>query len=243
MIPELTCYVEDGWEMKIRPAPPMRDWMDATPSSYAYRCLPLNIANAHGWEVLNPIAFDAEWSGAPYPHALTIECPDGPLKPVSLFGSGILTFHVFGIFRTSPNWNLWVSGSPNHFKDGLSALTGLIETDWSPYSFTMNWKFTRPGRIRFEIDEPICFFFPIERDILSHVEPKIAPLSSNPDLHQQFRNWSAVTDEFHKKMRIAPPSEAKDQWQKRYYRGLDMKECPMPNHQTKLRLKSFEVRE
>lgn len=146
MIPELTCYVEQGWDIKIRPAPPTRDWMDATPSSYAYRCLPLNIANASGWEILNPVAFEAVWSGAPHQQALTITCPEGPLKPVSLFGAGVLTFHVFGVFRTSPGWNLWVSSSPNQFKDGISALTGLIETDWSPYTFTMNWKFTRPGR-------------------------------------------------------------------------------------------------
>jgi Family of unknown function (DUF6065) len=29
-----------------------RAWMDATDQRFAYRCLPLNIANAHGWEIL-----------------------------------------------------------------------------------------------------------------------------------------------------------------------------------------------
>jgi hypothetical protein len=239
VIPELKCYVEQGWEIKIRPAPSTRPWMDATPSSYAYRCLPLNIANAHGWEILNRVAFDATWNGSPHQNGVSIDGPDTPLKPVALFGSGVLTFHVFGLFRTSPGWNLWVSGSPNHFKDGISALTGLIETDWSPYSFTMNWKFTRPGRVRFEVDEPICFFFPVERDVLNKIEPKSAPLASNPTLRDEFKHWSSVTDEFHQNIKTRPPSEAKDQWQKRYYRGLDMKGCPAANHQAKLRLNPF----
>jgi hypothetical protein len=239
MTPELTCYVEGGWNIKIRPAPSTRDWMDATPSSYAYRCLPLDIANGHGWEILNPVAFNAAWDGGPLPRSVSIECPEGPLKPVSLFGAGVLTFHVFGVFRTSPGWNLWASSSPNQFKDGISALTGLIETDWAPYTFTMNWKFTRPGQIRFELDEPFCFFFPIQRNVLNDVAPTIKPMASNPDLHQQFREWSAVTDQFHEKMRKAPPSQAKDQWQKRYYRGIDMKGCPAADHQSKIRLQPF----
>ena len=38
-----------------------------------------------------------------------------------------------------------VQGPINRPKDGIAALPGIIETDWSPYSFTMNWMFTRPG--------------------------------------------------------------------------------------------------
>jgi hypothetical protein len=29
--------------------------MDASPEAFAYRCLPLNIANAHGWGILTPV--------------------------------------------------------------------------------------------------------------------------------------------------------------------------------------------
>jgi hypothetical protein len=64
---------------------------------------------------------------------------------VSHFGSGIITFHANCIFRTDPETNLWVSGPINTPKDGLAPLTGLIESDWMPYTFTMNWMVTRPG--------------------------------------------------------------------------------------------------
>ena len=44
-----------------------RDWMDATPNRYAYRCLPLTIVNQTGWLVKNPVGFTAIWDGNPGP--------------------------------------------------------------------------------------------------------------------------------------------------------------------------------
>jgi len=34
--------------------------MDDTNGEFAYRCLPLNIANAHGWIILNNASFVAQ---------------------------------------------------------------------------------------------------------------------------------------------------------------------------------------
>ena len=69
---ELTAYLHPGWAPLIRPAPATRAWMDATPESFAYRCLPLNIANAHGWEILNPCGFEAIWDGGGETSAVTL---------------------------------------------------------------------------------------------------------------------------------------------------------------------------
>ena len=122
---ELICYLHPGWAPLIRPAPATRAWMDATPESFAYRCLPLNIANAHGWEILSPCGFEAVWNGGPEPdggHRSRLDAGADPERaPVSLFGQGILTFHIEGIFRTPPGWNLWVGGSPNRQKDAHRA--------------------------------------------------------------------------------------------------------------------------
>jgi hypothetical protein len=41
-----------------------RGWMDATGDSFAYRCLPLAVANAHGWEILCVRGFIARWQAA-----------------------------------------------------------------------------------------------------------------------------------------------------------------------------------
>jgi hypothetical protein len=41
---KLTLFTLGGPPPLIRPEPVERDWMDASPQRFAYRCLPLNIA-------------------------------------------------------------------------------------------------------------------------------------------------------------------------------------------------------
>jgi len=241
---ELVCYLQEGWKPLIRPASPRRDWMDATPESFAYRCLPLNIANAHGWEVLSSCAFEASWSGGTGTDAVTIRLPgdaDPITAPVSVFGQGVLTFHIAGLFRTPPGWNLWVGGSPNQAKDGIAPLGGVVETDWSPFTFTMNWRFTRPHNwVRFEAGEAVCFLFPVRRDALERFTTRFAPMSEQPALAAQFDAWSRARDAFHAKMRQNPPQTPADKWQKHYYRGVDPDEqAHIADHRTKLRVAPF----
>jgi len=244
---DLICYLHPGWEPLIRPAPATRAWMDATPDSFAYRCLPLNIANAHGWEMLNPCGFDACWDGGIGPEAVTIRSEGGEAgavrAPVSLFGQGVITFHVEGIFRTPPGWNMWVGGSPNRAKDGIHALCGVIETDWSPFTFTMNWRFTRPDHwVHFDAMEPFCFLFPVQRAAIERFRPRIEPLDSDPATQAGFVAWSQARDEFHRCMAQTPPSASADRWQKHYYRGVDVEgRALIDDHRSKLRLPAFDA--
>jgi len=243
---DLICYLHPGWRPLIRPASARRDWMDQTSESFAYRCLPLNIANAHGWELLNPCAFDACWNGSSDTGAVTIRPHGEPAAEglaTSLFGQGIITFHIPGIFRTPPGWNLWVGGSPNQPKDAIYPLTGVVETDWSPFTFTMNWRFTRPNQwIHFAAGEPICFLFPVQRALLDDVRPVLAPIEAEPGLLDRFQQWSKGRDQFVLRMVETPPDAAADKWQKHYYRGVDMSEKQqIDDHRTKLRLKPFDA--
>ena len=241
---ELLWYTYDGWRPRIRPAASRRGWMDATQDSFAYRCLPLAIANAHGWEVLSPCAFEAEWDGRAAADGVRITPDpgtDGVMLPEALFGHGTITFHIEGIIRTPPGWNLWVGGSPNRAKDGVAPLGGVIETDWSPFTFTMNWRFTRPHhKVRFEENEPFAFLFPVQRGAIDAVEPRIVPIDEAPELKRQFEEWSRSRDAFHKQMAEKPPASPSERWQKSYYRGLDAAGCPhIADHQTKLRPAAF----
>ena len=242
---DLACYVKPGWRPRLRAAPARRAWMDATPQAYAYRCLPLNIANAHGWEILSPCGFEAEWNGGDTVGDLTVRTDPGarPAQvPVSLFGQGILTFHVEGVMRTPPGVDLWVGGSPNRFKDGISPLAAVIETDWSPFTFTMNWRFTRPGQcVRFEENEPFCFFFPVVRGLVQAMRPRIAPIEAEADLKTRFETWSASRDALQAQVAAHPPAAPADCWQKFYYRGVDADGRPgAADHCAKLRLAEFE---
>jgi len=241
---ELTCYVRRGWTPRIEPASARRDWMTETPESFAYRCLPLAVANSHGWVVLNPFGFSARWHGGVDARSVEIVLDKGadPKKAAhSLFGSGTLTFHVDGIMRTSEGWNLWVGGPPNTMKDGIAPMSGLIEADWSPYTFTMNWRFTRPdGWVRFEENEPFCFFFPTPRGVVDGLKPELRPLEDQPDLLETYEGWSASRNAFQEWVKRTKPTAPADQWQKLYYRGLKPDGSPGPaDHESKLRLSPF----
>ncbi len=240
---KIECYVYPGWDPRIRPANRRRGWMDETPESFAYRCLPLATANAHGWEIASPCGFSARWTGGSDVSAVEIilDDPDAAGPPVSLFGQGVLTFHIAALFCTEPGWNLWLSGAPNYAKDGIAPLSGLIETDWSPYSFTMNWRFTRADTwVRFERDEPIGFFFPVQRGVIDAATPELRCIDEAPELKRQFEAWSRSRDAFHEQMRDAPPVRPSERWQKLYYRGVDADGSPgTADHQTKIQPRPF----
>ena len=238
----LTAYVVEGHELRIRPAPLERAWMDASASRFAYRCLPLNIANAHGWEVLCTAGFSAIWDGQPHTAGIEVKPdPDTVSPALSHFGEGVLTFHLPCVFRTDPGYDLFVTGPINRPKDGISALSAVVETDWSPYTFTMNWLFTRADhRVRFEKDEPFCHLFPVQRGSLERIEPVARILGSDPDLEREHTAWSASRNSFNQELAESNPDAARQGWQKAYFRGLSPSgDRATEEHRSKLRLKQF----
>lgn len=242
---ELIAYVRDGWKPMLEPAPRRRQWMDDTRDQFAYRCLPLAMANAHGWQFLAPRDVEVVWDGGDRQEAVKIYPLDTPvpgeseLLPVSIFGHGILTFHIESVMRTPPGWNLWVTGAPNYFKDGIAPLSGLVETDWAPMSFTMNWKMTRPGHaIKFNKGDPICFFFPVRRGDVESFHPRRVAYEKVSAEYQRFIDWSKSRDTF-----IAGDGrdEKHPAWQKHYFQGVDIAgRHGAPDHQTKLKVRPFD---
>lgn len=226
---------------EVRPAPAGRAWMDALPQAYAYRCLPLIVANAHGWEICSPVSFDATWNGGAGKEDIVITSAESGLMPTTHFGSGILTFHVGFLFRTEPGVSLIAQGPVNRPKDAIQALAGVIETDWSPYTFTMNWQFTRADTpVHFEKGEPFCHFFPMGRHALEDIEPEIHPFESDPETLASHKAWSESRNSFNADLHT-PGSDARDKkWQKDYYRGYHPGGDKGPeDHATRLRLKPF----
>jgi len=228
---------------KLRPAPSGRAWMDALPEAYAYRCLPLTMANAYGWEICSPVAFEAVWNGGITKADISIASDDEGLMPTSHFGSGILTFHVGYLFRTEPGISLMAQGPVNRPKDAISPLSGLIETDWSTYTFTMNWMFTRADTpVRFERDEPFCHVFPADPAMLEAAQPVVAPFESDKETNERHKAWSESRNTFNADL-LNPDSPARSQkWQKDYYRGYHPDGAKAAEeHRTKLRLKPFAM--
>ena len=229
---------------EVRPARAKRQWMDDFPDRHAYRCLPLSIANASGWEVLCPIPIEIRWNGGMAVEDIQViglrELPGGADVAHfcrSNFSRGIVTFHLDYLVETEPGWGVLATGPFNDPKATAAPLAGIIESDWLPYPFTMNWQLTQPGITRFEEREPFCFFLPIPKRTLPSTELQIHRLSDDPELearHNQFRN---ARDEFMRRFHAGEPEAIKEAWQRHYFVGRHPDGVLAPEHLNKLRLK------
>ena len=135
-------------------------------------------------------------------------------------------------------------GPANWPKDGISALDGLVETDWSVTTFTMNWKITRPHHsVSFEEGEPFCMLVPQRRGELEQFEPAFAPLESDAEAQTRHADWVQARHDLQVKRFLGQYSrdfqEYADAWERRYFKGLYPNGDPAPAHETKLRLRKF----
>jgi len=235
--------------MQLVPAPRWREWMNETKDRWANRCLPLLMANEAGWVLLNPFSFAVTWGGDAHPSSTKIEFLDDddvPLpRPVeNYFGYGIITWGIPYLFRTPPGWNLLARGPANWPKDGACALEGLVETDWSVATFTMNWKLTRPDHtVTFEAGEPFCMVVPRRRGELESFHPVARNIASDPDTHAAVKRWAEGRHEMRVQKFLSEYSRdfetAKTAWQRHYFKGTSPDGEKAPEHQTKLDLPGF----
>ena len=243
---DLIAYVHDSWRPLIRAARPERDWMDASPEKYAYRCLPLTVANTHGWELISPVTVRARWNGGPRPSDVEVQIVEGDrhssVNPTPLFGLGTFTFHVPALFRTPPSTSLWVRGSPNWFKMGLHGLDGIVETEWLQFTFTMNWKITVTNMwVTIAMGEPFCFFHPVRLADIQSINPRFVPMSEAPEVAAELTRWNDSRSQFQAEVQRREPFLRPDEkWQKNYMRGVDLDGVKQPNHIIKLRLPEFK---
>ena len=220
---ELECFPTAMRPPEIVPGRPERKWMDHFAQRHPYRCLPLSMANTTGWEILCPMGMTLEWNGGKNQEDIKMT-PDSPHPDFhefvkSHFSHGVVTFHPGYLFRTPGRWSMWVTGAPNHIKDGIQPLTGLVETDWLPFPFTMNWLFTRPGKVRFDKGEPFCFITLLQDKFLHDIQPVIKSLESDPELHHQYSVWEKHRTEFNQRIFRQDPEATKEAWQRYYFKG------------------------
>jgi hypothetical protein len=231
----------DGTGWSWRWASWERSWMDGTPGKFAYRCLPLTIANQTGWWLDNPVGFTALWNGQLRPGSVQFQFDTDPglwgQWINDQFGQAIITWNTPFLFRTEPAGSrLLVCGPVNSFKPGVQALTAIIESDWMYMSFTMNWKMTTPGvPIRFETREPIMQFIPLFSDLFSNLEQaavSYVKLEDAPEIAEPYNRWLKARKEFRQKLLAG---QTADEWQKDYFQGRDMLGRPVTSgHRTRL---------
>jgi hypothetical protein len=118
------------------------------------------------------------------------------------------------------------------------ALDGLVETDWLPFPFTMNWLFTRPGTIRFEKGEPFCFILPVPHMQIETIEPRVLPLSADPELAAEHAAWGTARADFNQNLSTRDPATLKEKWQRFYLNGKSPSGLTAPDtHRVKRKMK------
>jgi hypothetical protein len=217
----------DHKQFEVVPLSAKREWMNETSGSYAYRCVPLTVANTYGWMVINPANFAVEWRGDNNPDGVKVRFEDRNHKfASSIFGSGILTIHVDFVIKTEEGVSTFVRGVPNTVKDGIVPLDGLVETDWLPFTFTFNFKFTRPGIVDFKAGEPLFSFFPIERGAIESVEITDQSIKQDSDFYNEYEAYSASRSSY--------LNNNDGSFQKYYAKGVSPnKTYDIKNHQKK----------
>lgn len=213
----------------IRPCKATRDWMDQTPARYAYRCIPLTAANTMGWELLNPVDVEISWSGMEKGDRLDIKpSRQDPFAPLPHFGSGTVTWYLPFLFRTPPEYGLLISGPANHDKSGLTPLDAFVRTDWVPFPFTMNWRFTEAEKtVKFEAGEPICRIMPYPLALLNEMKMEFHDLGEDPVFMQKVQEWDQNRQRNYQKQKEAEQQwaaegkkpEMKDLWNSQYAKG------------------------
>lgn len=226
-----------------------RDWMNDSPERFAYRCLPLAVANQHGWAIYPTAPVIAKIVDQTSDMISSVEkikiLQDRNNIASSHFGVDVITFSFRFIVRTPPGYSLWIGGAPNHTLRGAQALTGIYETDWAPMSFTMNWRFTEYDyNVMWKPTDPIAFIFPIKRQDIkdftlvhkSHNHPSVK------EFYDEFRHWTGARASYISAHREGKPNPENDRrkraWQGHYIRGEMPSggKCPIDDHTVKFRL-------
>lgn len=217
--------LDDAAEWPLEPAPLTRDWMEAN-QRFAYRCLPLTMANQAGWIIRSPASFWVRSVGEK-PHQVRFTFAHGDERFAAnirgVFGQHIVTFCLPYLFRTEPGVALRVSGPPNFAIGGACPLEGIVETEWLPFTFTMNWQLTPYATSSFCEGDPIAFLQPVRLDVIENARPELRRLADEPELAARFAAWQAQREELVETQQSDPTL-----WDAAYTRGAKRTRLNLP---------------
>lgn len=199
----LSTELENSSKKFVIPAGKKREWMDQEELSYSYYCGPLVAANQLGYNIIYQNETEVIWNE----NADYSDIEINHIKQDENFcGCGvhfeidILTFTFPLLFRTSPGWGLLVSGPANNPIDGLYPLEGLVETNWLPFTFTMNFKIIEKNKlIRIKQYTPICRILPYPLNLNQKTNLTFSNLQDDKKLFADYNAWSKAREDFNDK--------------------------------------------
>jgi hypothetical protein len=111
-----------------------------------------------------------------------------------------------------------------------------VETDWAPYTFTMNWRIMkRKTGIYFKKGDPICMLQPYPIELLEQTEASTALIESAPELKRDFEEWLS-----HRRAQAQAVAQGEEpKFRLDYLRGVTPRGEEAPKHHTQLKLAEF----
>jgi hypothetical protein len=182
--------------LDIEPMNMQRSWMHKTTNKFAYKCLPLGIANQYGWQVLSPVNFSVSWFGGEGAEAVSVDSDDDSFEEYrkifhSHFGNGVFTINPDFLIRTPEQYSLYIRGVPNKDYGVLQPLDAIVETDWLSFTFSYNFRFTEPGTVFFKKGDSLFSFFPIERMTVETFDIIEDSIFNNSELLLKYKEHSS----------------------------------------------------
>ncbi len=211
---ELECFVMTTYPPEIVPGRPDREWMDSFQARFPYRCLPLVMANTTGWEILCPVDFTVIWNGGPLKQDLVVTCDADPTYSLehlvaSHFTHGVLTFHTGYMFRTPPGYAVWAQGAPNHVKDGIQPLTGLVDDGLAAVSLHHELADDAAGHGQLQEGRAVLLLKVVQNKAQDDIQPVIKGLDTDPELKQQYATWAKMRNEFNESLVRRDPTPSR----------------------------------
>ena len=196
-------FVRLGEQADLCPITPMkskRDWMDASTQRFAYKCVPLVMANTSGYAIACPFNLRVRWNGSEAHDSIEIECLDPehaehvPEFFASHFGSGILTFRMPWIIRSDTEGvGVEITGPPNEWIPGLYPLQGLVQAWGHASSATMNWRLMYCDTDFFiPAGYPIAFIRAVDFQLIKSLEVQVCEFKDmEPEFIEDYNGWHA----------------------------------------------------
>lgn len=176
-----------------------RDWMDDTYNKHAYRCLPVSTANVNGWEVVLQQDIVVKWDGGnAVPKIISgdnySETKNGVTYDRLIANCnkiGMIDISFGWAFKTDPDYNVLITGSPNYFIEGAVPLTASIPSDWWPDPVDISWKLTKVNEeVTFPAGMPFAFITVYPRNLMPEMEVEVEYLWDKPKLIEERTAYS-----------------------------------------------------
>ena len=215
-----------GWEWGW--ADWQRDWMNATPHRFAYRCLPLTIVNQTGWWIRNPVGFTATWRGSNAPGSVDFrfDAASGHLgeldqQPVRR-GDHHLE-HPFPLSHQAGGLSppdlrpgqLFQAERPSADRNDRERLGQHVVHDELEDHGAQRASPVRARRTLFQA-------IPLVTNVCADLETadvSYQKLTDNPDLYRAYREWDQGRRRFHDQKASGEVNPT--DWQKDYFQGRD----------------------